>query len=471
MTRHHYHGIACSVLLTTLLTSSCSLHTPYQSPVLPSPAQWQEKTSNTDAINLQSWWTGFGDKELDALVTEALQSSLDLKQAQMRIAQARADLEMAGAAHFPAVNTGGSITRSDSSNTISTGGKAPLVGGPTTIYKAGFDASWEIDWLGRTQRGIDAAQARYDASVEDLRAAQITLLGEVAGTYIALRNNQQQYALAEKNLALQRNTLAITQERYAHGLTSYLDVTQAQAQLAATEAVLPAYAAASKASMRELAILLGYAPDALQTRLATVVAIPSVDKVSVNILPSDLLTQRPDLRREERKLAAASADIGIAKTARYPAFDLTMGIGLQSSNAARFADIGSRYWSLVPALSLPIFDGGKISANVDKKQAMFDEARLHYEDVFHKALQDVENALASFYAESMRSNTLRESESFAEMSVTIAQQRYEKGIDNFLNVLVAEKNLYAIQSSRLQADANRATAAVALYKALGGGWY
>jgi NodT family efflux transporter outer membrane factor (OMF) lipoprotein len=425
----------------------------------------------SDADHLKKWWERFGDAQLDTLISEALQSSLDLKQAQMRITQARADLELAGAARYPAVNASAAISRSDSSNNVmSSASKSPINSRSTTAFKAGFDASWEIDWLGRTQLGIDAAQARYDASVEDLRAVQITLLGEITSTYIALRNNQQQFSLAEKNIALQRQTLALIQERYTHGLTSYLDVSQAQAQLASTEAALPTYALASKACMRELAILLGHEPDALQTQLHKIASIPAVDAVTVNTLPSGLLAQRPDLRREDRKLAAAAADIGLAKTARYPTFDLTMGVGLQSNNAGKFSDISSRYWSLIPALTLPLFDGGKIGANIDKKKAVYDEERLHYQDAFNKAMQDVENALAGYYAESLRCNTLQESENAATTAVQIAQQRYEKGLDSFVNVLLAEKTLYAAQSSRLQAEANRATQAVILYKALGGGW-
>lgn len=464
----------CSALaICTLLTNGCAHRTTYQAPILPAPAQWQEKTSSAEKANdvdLQNWWKCFGDAQLDTLIDEALHSNLDLQQAQMRITQARAALQGAGAAEYPTVNAIGTVARSDTSNNITNTNKNLISTGPSTVYKAGFDATWELDWLGRTQQHIEAAQARYDASVEDARATQLTLLGDIASNYVALRNSQQQRDITLRNIAAQRNTLELTQQRYQHGLTGFIDVAQAQTQLTSTEAVLPTLEAANKQYMRQLAILLGREPSALTQQLSTAATLPTVDTVNATTLPSDLLTRRPDLRREERKLAAAANDVGIAKAARYPTFDLTMGLGLQSNNASHLSDLSSRYWSVIPGLQLPLFDGGKIRTNIDDKQAKYEEAELHYQDAFNKALLDVENALSGFYAETARYNTLLASEKSAAIAVDIAEERYTKGIDSFLNVLAAQKNLYNAQSSRAQAQANSSTQAIALYKALGGGW-
>jgi NodT family efflux transporter outer membrane factor (OMF) lipoprotein len=456
------------LLAGCFLISAC---TPFTMPSekLSAPAHWQETASMHPAENLSSWWQRFNDPQLNALITLALQSNLDLKQAQARIEQARAELSASSSALYPSLDFNTSITRSDNGNSA-TSTNSSFSNKPSTLYRTGFDASWELDWLGRTRTQIAAAQARHAASIEDLRDAQVTLLADVANTYITLRNSQRQRVLAQENIDAQKNIFALTQERYRRGLVAYLDVAEAQTELAAAQATLPLYSAQEKQAQRAIAVLLGYAPEHMPVALTPITVIPTLNAETAIGLPSDLLTRRPDLRAEQQRLVAAAADIHVAKLDRYPSLDLTFGLGLQSRERSTLFDIRSRYWSLAPSLQLPIFDAGRIRANINNKQAVYDEARYRYQQTFNRALQDVENALTGFYAEDARCEHLQQAVTSATEAVTLAQQRYATGLDNFLNVIVAQRALYSAQSNLADAKAQRSTQAIALYKALGGGW-
>lgn len=458
-----------------LLLGGCAVGPDYHPPELPAPAQWSEPVTAPEAAigNERAWWTRFHDPILDALVDEALAANLDLKQAQARIAQSRADLTIAGAPAYPSLDASGSATRSRASAstaTSTTTSTSRTVKPISTTYKAGFDSSWELDLFGGIERAIEASEARLEAQIDDAGAIRVTLLGDVVGNYVALRENQEQVAIARRNGEAQRSTAEVTRERYRLGLTSYLDVAQAEAQWATTKSTLPTYELAAKQAIHRLSVLSGRDPAALKARLETPAPLPPVESLAVRAMPSDLLRRRPDLRREERRLAAASADIGVASADLYPRFDIAASLGFQSSSRSAFTDKASRTWSLAPGLKLPLFDGGTIRANIDAKQAKFEEAHVHYQDAFNKALEEVENALAGLTTEASRRIALTESVKASEIAVELARNRYGRGLTSILDVLTAERTLYAAQSSLSQAEANLATHAVSLYKALGGGW-
>jgi NodT family efflux transporter outer membrane factor (OMF) lipoprotein len=253
-------------------------------------------------------------------------------------------------------------------------------------------------------------------------------------------------------------------------LISYLDVTQAAAQKSATEADIPTLETAIKQSIHRLAILCGQDPNAFKAQLAEPRPMPSYAGLVATGLPAELLARRPDLRQAERQLAAASADIGVATAGLYPKFDLTLGLGLQSNNASHFFERASRYWSIVPGISLPLFTGGKTMAQIESKQAIYDEVLARYRATFNTALEDVENALAAWYAERARQQTLAEAVAANANAVKLAQESYRRGLTTFLNVLTAENSLFTTQRSLSQSNARLLTDLVALNKALGGGW-
>lgn len=467
-------GVIC---LAVFLGGCASVGPNYQRLALEAPAQWtesQEKAGAALALEEIAWWKAFGDPVLNGLIEQAAKTNLDLQQARERIVQARADVTKAGAAALPSVEATGSVTRSQGgTSTITSGSSSPesLATVAGTIFQAGFDASWEIDVFGGTRRSVEAARARLEASVEDLRSTLLTLLGDVAKNYADLRANQAQLEITRRNVEAQQQTVEVTRERFKLGLTTYLDVAQAEAQKASTESNLPTIEASIKQSIHRLGILLGKEPNALKAELSAIRAIPRPNGVMATGLPSDLLARRPDLRQAERQLAAASADIGVATAELYPKFDLTAGLGLQGTDMSKFLKISSgRYWSVVPGVTWNLFDGGKARATVKNKRAVYEENLAKYRSSFIKALEEVENGLAAYYAEQTKRRILAESVSANQEAVTLAHERYRRGLTSFLDVLTAENSLYTAQSNLSKSEANLLTDLISLYKALGGGW-
>ena len=469
-----------AICLAVLLGGCASVGPNYQRPVLEAPAKWtesQDKAGTSMALEEIAWWKAFGDPVLNGLIEQAAKTNLDLEQARARILQARADVTKAGAAFLPTVKGTGSVTRSQGgTSTItsgSTGASTPesLATAAGTIFQAGFDASWEIDVFGGTRRSVEAARARLEASVEDLRSTLLTLLGDVAKNYIDLRANQAQLEITRRNVEAQQRTVEVTRERFRLGLITYLDVAQAEAQKASTESNLPTYDASIKQSIHRLGILLGQEPNALKTELAAIRPLPSTRGAMATGLPSYLLVRRPDLRQAERQLAAASADIGAAQAELYPKFDLTATLGLQGDSLSKFSKISiGRYWSVIPGVTWNLFDGGKARATVKNKQAVYEESLAKYRSSFLKALEDVENSLSAYYTEQKKHHILGDSVRANQEAVTLARERYRKGLTNFLDVLTAENSLYTAQSNLSKSEANLLTDLISLYKALGGGW-
>jgi len=460
------------IVPSILMLSGCAAVGPdYRQPTLAAPTQWSETQETPKAapqMARTAWWQAFNDPLLNSLIEQADQGSLDLAQARARIVQARSDLTIAGATRLPTLNASGSVTRSDSSKTTTSALAAST--GPGTDYLAGFDASWEIDVFGGLRREIEVAQANFDSSIESLHATMLTLHSELVRNYIALRANQDQLQITRNSVAAMQQTLEVTQKRYHLGLISYLDVAQAEAQKSSTESDIPTQQAAIKQSIHRLAILCGQEPNALKIQLAEPRPMPGYAGLIASGLPAELLARRPDLRKAERQLAAASADIGVATAELYPKFDLTLGLGLQSNDSSRFFERSSRYWSIIPGISLPLFTGGKTKAQIESKQAVYNETLARYRATFNTALEDVENALATWYAEQARQQTLAGAVAANTLAVKLAQESYRRGLTSFLNVLTAESSLFTAQLNLSESAANLLTDLVVLNKALGGGW-
>jgi NodT family efflux transporter outer membrane factor (OMF) lipoprotein len=441
----------------------------YRQPTLDSPGRWANSadTGPQTVDGAQTtWWQSFDDPLLNSLIDRAVDVNLGLEQAKARIAQARAGVVVAGAPGLPQINAAGNITRSRRSGNLTTSGS----GQTSTLYQAGFDTGWELDLFGGVRRSVESAQARLEGSIEELHGATLTLLGDVARNYIELRARQAQLQITRNNLATQQDTVALTQDRYRLGLTSYLDVTQAEAQRTATESNIPPLEAAIKTSMHRLAILVAQPPAALTAELTPVRPLPAIKGLLAPGLPAELLARRPDLRAAERQLAAASADIGVATAELYPTFDLTLGLGLQSSSSSSFIERASRYWSIIPGVTLPLYDGGKRRATIQAKQAVYDESLARYRAAYNTALEEVENGLAAYYAERDRNRVLSESVRINEESVALALDRYRRGLTTFLDVLIAQRTLYTAQSNLTESNSMQLINLIALHKALGGGW-
>jgi NodT family efflux transporter outer membrane factor (OMF) lipoprotein len=276
--------------------------------------------------------------------------------------------------------------------------------------------------------------------------------------------------LANENIKVQESTVNLTEERLAAGIASELEVAQAQAQLASTRSTVPILETSAKQSIHRLGVLLGQEPGALLAELSEDAPIPPAPPGVPVGLPSELLRRRPDVRRAERELAAATARIGIATADLFPKFSLTGDVGLQSIHAGDFLSAGSRFWSIGPGITWPVFDAGRIRANIRVENARQEQALVAYEQAVLTALEDVENGLVAYSKEQVSRRALVQSVVSNQKAVEISGELYSKGMVSFLNVLVSQLALFQSQDALAQSDQTVSTNLVALFKALGGGW-
>lgn len=463
------------------LLSGCAAVGPdYEQPKMPIPPQWSETAVGINSHRAQAdkWWRGFNDPILDQLIGEAIASNLDLKLALERVKDARALRTATIAAGLPSVTAKSNISRrfnNIASPTSQAGGTSSVGGGfgvgkqLINIFQMGFDAQWELDFFGGVRRALEAADATIDVEVENSRDVLVTLLGEVARNYIELRTNQRLAAITRENLHAQQETQELTQIRQQTGLASMLEVAQAQAQTAATQAQLPNYETVVKQSIHALSVLLGQEPGALAARFNQQGVIPGFAVDAIASLPSELLQRRPDIRRAERQLAVANASVGIATAELYPKINLAAFIGLQNTTVTDFTPLG-KSWSAASSITMPIFNWGKLNANIKSKKAQFEQVFLTYQSTVLAAFKEVEDALIAYSKERERHKALLKAVEANQLAVQLADERYQKGLTAFLDVLVSQTALYQAQSVLVTSESQLSSDLVALYKALGGGW-
>ncbi len=418
-------------------------------------------------VELAEWWTQFDDPILDELIRRAIESNLDLRAAQARIRQARAQRGIVVAGLFPTANATASYTRERTSDNASVNSEPGI---EQSLWIGGFDATWEIDVFGGTRRAVESADANVQFAIESRRDVLVTLLGEVASNYIQLRGFQRQLLIARENLASQQDTLQLTRTREEGGLVTDLDVAQAEAQVATTEATIPSLESSLRQTIHQLGVLLGEPPMSLSSQLLPMQPIPTTPAQIPVGLPSDLLRRRPDIRAAERQLASQTAQIGVATADLFPSFSLTGAFGLESTQFNSWGNWSSRYWTIIPGVSWPIFTAGSVRANIEVQSALQEQALINYEQTILTALQDVEDALVAFSNEQLRRQSLATAVAANRRALDIASQQYMQGLTNFLNVLEAQRALFLSQDELAQSDYTVATNLVALYKALGGGW-
>ncbi len=467
----------CMPLLGVTLIGCAVVGPDYVTPEVVTPRHWSAaKTAKAKTPNTYSdWWKTFNDPMLNGLINDAVHSNLDLQQAAARIREARTQRTIAFAAGLPSLDARNNVSRRLNATSFGQTGGSSAAGGfgfgqqIINIFQMGFDAQWEIDLFGGIRRSVEAADATIAAEEENSKDLQVTLLAEVARNYIDVRSNQQLIAVTRKHIISQQDTLALAETRQKAGLASDLEVAQARSQLEITGALLPVYETAEKTAIHALSILLGREPGALLVRLEQTGPIPAAANPALADLPSELLRRRPDIRSAERQLAAANAQIGVATAELYPKFNLAAFIGLQNLKITDFTPIG-KSWSIASTLTMPIFNWGKLQANIKGKKALYEQTFIAYRKTILDAFKEVEDALIAYANEQERRDTLAKAVEASQLAVDLADERYRRGLTSFLDVLVAEKVLYQAQSSFFESDAKTSLQLVALYKALGGGW-
>jgi NodT family efflux transporter outer membrane factor (OMF) lipoprotein len=470
-------SIALAVLLVS--SSGCTVTTHYKKPDVPVPEHFQA-ASTPEEPNLDEWWQRFADPELRQLVAKALQSNLDLRSAVSRIRQAREQEAIARAAELPSVGVSGAGVRlyakSDPLAGI-TGGGAPASADSSTnlhIYALAVDASWEIDLFGGVRSAVEAAHAATEAQEWQLRDGEVSLSAEVANDYLALRALRARRAVMAGSIDHEAELLQLAMARASAGLANEVDVNQERTQLARDQAQLPQLDAQSGATTNALAVLLGEAPEAMQGELAAMPATtdttPEVGEELPAGLPSDLLRRRPDVRAAERRLAAATDQVGVAVAKLYPRFDLIAAASLASSSLQNLLSVRNFAALGIGDVMWPVFAGGQLRANVRATEEERVQAYLAYQSSVLAALQDAETAIIRCTTEGRRLELLQGYVRAANSTSQIAADEYRNGIVDFTTVLSAADAELDARDALIQSRQALAQARISLYKALGGGW-
>ena len=399
--------LTLSRFLYAAALSGCMVGPDFRPPQMTVPANWIEApTAELQAVDLARWWTVFDDPILVALEERAIRSNLDLRQAEARIRQARAERRIAASGLGPTVDAGGSIQRSRSPGLSANWQDGQTRRVVNNSYDAGFDAGWELDLFGGIRRNIEAADADLQAAVESRRDVLVTLTAEVARNYIELRAFQQRIEIARQNLATQQHSTRLTRQRFEGGFVSGLDVANADAQVATTESQIPFLEAAARQSIYALGILLGREPAALVAQLSPASAIPAAPPSTPAGLPSDLLRRRPDIRRAEADIHAATARIGVVTAELFPKFTITGSAGMRSGDFSSWLTSAQQFWSFGPSVSWRVFDTGRTRSAIEQQEALQEQALIAYRQTVLTALQEVENALIASAKEQERRQSL-----------------------------------------------------------------
>jgi outer membrane protein, multidrug efflux system len=453
-------------LALCLTLVGCTLGPNYRRPAVPAPEAWRAEEAVADPASLADlpWWALFEDVELRRLVRAALEANTDLRIAVARVDQARAQLGVTRAAQFPQVDAGASVTTNRFSDTV----RPRNQGGVTDLFSTTVDLAFEIDIWGRLRRASEAARAELLASEEARHAVVMTLVSDVATAYFQLRQLDLELETTRRNVASRQNSLGLVRDRFEAGLTSALDLRQAEAELASTTAQIPDLERQIAQTEHQLSVLLGRTPGGI-TRGPPLTAQTFPPTVPGG-LPSALLERRPDIRQAEAGLVAANARIGVAKAAFFPQISLTGFFGVESVALSDLFTGPSRIWQLGPAMTVPIFNAGRNRANLELTEAQQQEALIRYEQATQQAFREVEDALIAHR---------KAREALAEQSVavqasrdalSIAETRYTSGLTSYLDVLDAQRTLLAAEVTESRTLLAQLVAVVQLYRALGGGW-
>lgn len=459
------------MLLTVLVLGGCAMGPDYKRPPIVAPTEWRSPAEGAGSLADLRWWQLFEDPVLQELIRTALEENKDLRLAVARVTEARAQLGITRAAQFPQVDGQASYTNqrfSEKSFPAKALHRRLGVDPQQDFYRTGLDLAFEIDLWGRLRRATEAARADLLASVENQRTVVTTLVGEVAQAYFDLLELDLEAEIARRTLESRRASLDLVRQRFEAGLASKLDVRRAEGELAAAAAAVPDAERRQAQMENRLSILLGRNPDAVQRgRALEAQTLPPAVPAG---LPSALLERRPDIGQAEERLVAANARIGEAKAAFFPRISLTGQFGLESAALSDLFTGPARVWRAGPAITLPIFTAGRLRGNLRATQAREQQALIQYEQTIQQAFREVEDALV-FHRKAREIRAQRELRvTAARQALDLAELRYTNGRAGYLDVLDAERQLFAAEIDLASTTRDQLTAVVQVYKALGGGW-
>ncbi len=469
-------------LLVSALFAGCAVGPDYHRPSAlaanPMPAAFGDaaitnvgdwKTAEPSAhVPRGAWWELYGDPELNRLETLAATNNQQIAVALANYEQARASVSVARADFFPQISSPSSATRQRTSANASPTSAATGKSTTFDIFTVFGDASWELDLWGRIRREVEGARATFTASADDLESAKLSVQAQVAIDYFTLRALDAQSDLFTQAVAAYQRALELTQYRHEGGIASGLDVSQAETQLKSTRAQIPAVDLQRAQLRHALAVLCG--------QVATTFALAPNTVASTNLpaipvaVPSEWLESRPDISAAERRMAAANADIGVAKAAFYPRVLLIGSGGFESVSASDLFTWPSHLWAIGPTLQLPIFTGGRNRAQLASARAAYDGTVASYRQTVLTAFQDVEDQLAAQRLLAQQLNEENAALASAQRTLDISKHRYKAGVEQYLDVIIAQATELTLKQSVVQLNGQKLAASVSLIKALGAGW-
>ncbi|QDV56767.1 Outer membrane protein OprM precursor [Rosistilla oblonga] len=459
----------CSTPLREFVDNGFKVGPDYRRPPVPLANQWIDSDHegvNTSSVNYSDWWTVFEDPVLDGLIVTAYQQNVNLRVAATRVLEARAQKGIAVGSLFPqSQSIDGSFTRSQLSKNVA----VPSPVSHFSTWSATFGASWEIDFWGKIRRIVESTDDVVDASVDDYDNVMVTLIGDVASTYVTYRILQQQLLYVQQNITLQESTLKIATERWKSGQTNELGTVQANSLLEQLRATQPTIETGIRVSQNQLCLLLGMPPTDLAEMLGTAPIPESPPEVLVGI-PADLIRRRPDLRAAERYIAAQNAQIGVAEADFYPQFFISGDIGYQAKDLDLLFGPRSGIGQITPGFSWNVLNYGRIVNNVRLQEFKTQELVAVYQQKVLVAAREVENGIIDYVNSKVTAERLEASVTAAKRAVKLATDQFNAGVIDFTSVFVAEQFLVQQQNLLAQAQGDVALALITVYRSLGGGW-
>lgn len=458
--------------VAAIALSACSTLRDYTAPETPTGVSQTDLTREnlkrykSAQTPVAAWWTEFKDPQLTALIHASLKTNLDVRIALANLAEARAMSKSATYDRFPTVTADSSYTRTLNSRETPSGRSLDR---HQNNYDAGINASWELDLFGRVSQRIAAQEAFKEESQADLENIYVSVTADVARTYLSLRGAQYRLNIAERNAKNQQETYDLTQRLANGGRATELDVLRARTQLDMTRSTIPPLKTEITANIHRLSVLTGQIPETLEADLQTLSPLPSLPVTVAVGNAETLLKRRPDIRAAERNLAAHIAQYNVATTNLFPTVQLLGSLGFLATNVTTFGT-NALAGSIGPSLSWRAFDLGRVHAEIDQADARSQAALAAYEKTVLEALEETQTALSTFSHEEQRRATLQQAAASAKRSARLARQRFDQGVDGFIDVLDAERTLLDAEDTLALSETSSALDLIAIYKALGGGW-
>jgi len=456
-----------SVLAVSAVLAACAVGPDYQRPETRSPDEFvstdpaQFATADVES----EFWTAFNDEQLSSLIEDALTANHDIRIATARLREARAIRGEAQLDFAPTVTASAGHTESRGSTRQALG-----FARDQDYYDAGFDAFWELDFFGRIRRNVEANSALVQAAEAGVYSTQVSITAEVARNYFELRGSQQRLEVARRNAENQRETLRITTARLDAGRGTQLDTSRAQAQLSATLATIPDFESDITRSILRLGVLTGKSPEALLPQLSSVQKLPTLPATQNIGTPELLLRRRPDIMVAERQLASATAQIGVAVGDLFPRISFVGRWGFDSIDSSDLGKGSSESYGFGPSIQWAAFDLGRVRQQIKQREAATDRALAVYQQTVLQALEETDASMTAYVKAKVKQAHLQDSTTASLEAVTLARARYESGVADFLTVLDAERSALTAEDQLALSETQTATALLATYKALGGGY-